>query len=132
MYDRLFYLHPQDALGVSFLSRTCIMSHYDQLKVYKLMNQSMHDYLIYIKSTRDCLANCGHPIEEMKQISIILNGVKGQYDNVVFVIHMSHNPYDIASNSFVLLGVEAWQSNLLFDPTLCAVNVMVKHVFLPH
>lgn len=57
-------------------------------------------------------------------ISIILNGVKGQYDNVVSVIHASRNPYDIASVSSVLLVVEASMRDQLFDPTMY-VNVVV-------
>lgn len=51
--------------------------------------------------------SCGHLIEEMQQISIILNGVKGQYDSIISVIHVSRNPYDIGSVNSVLLDAEA-------------------------
>lgn len=76
-----------------------IMHLYDHLKVQKLSDQSMRDYLTNIQSVCDILASCGHPIEEMQHMSIILNGAKGQYDNVIAVIHASRNPYDIASVS---------------------------------
>lgn len=69
----------------------------------------MSEYLKDIKTTCDSLASCGYPIEEMRQISIILNGVKGQFDNVVIVIHARCNPYDIAYVTSVLLDVEAQQ-----------------------
>lgn len=56
----------------------------------------MRDYLIEIQLVSDSLSGCGHPIEEMHQISIILDGVKGNYGNVVSIIHASRNPYDLA------------------------------------
>lgn len=41
--------------------------------------------------------------------------MKGQFDNVISVIHASSNPYDIAFVSLVLLDLEARQSKMLFD-----------------
>lgn len=67
----------------------------------------MHDYLTKIKLICDSLVCCDHPIEDMQHISIIVNGLKGQYDNVVYVIHASRNLYDLVSISYVLLDVEA-------------------------
>lgn len=61
----------------------------------------------------------------MQQISIILTGVKGQIDNKIAVIHISTNPYNIASVRSVLLNVEARQSDMLFDPVVAA-NVVVN------
>lgn len=46
-------------------SITCIMILHDQLKVCKLLNQTMRDYLTEIEHICDNLANCGHMIEEM-------------------------------------------------------------------
>lgn len=46
--------------------------------------------------------SCGEPIDEMHQISIILNGLIGQYGNVVAVIHVTRNPYYLTSVSLVL------------------------------
>lgn len=69
------------------------MNLYDCLKVRKLFNQSMSEYLTEIQLICNRLTGCGHPIEEMQQISIILNRVKGQYDNVVSVIHVNQNTY---------------------------------------
>lgn len=81
-----------------------------RLKVRRILHQSIRDFLTTILSARDSLANaiqCGHLIEQTQQISIILTGVKGQYDSIVFVIHAICNPYDIESVSLVLLGAKA-------------------------
>lgn len=91
-------------------SITRIIHLYDLLKPCKLVYQSMCDYLTEIQTTCDSLANYGHPIKEMQQISIILNGVKGQFDNIIVVIHVSRNPYDIALVSSVLSDVESRQT----------------------
>lgn len=72
------------------------------------------------------LARCGHPIEEILQISIALNNGKWQYDNVIVGIHDSRNPYDIVSVSSVSHDAEARQSDLLFDVNI-TVNVAVNH-----
>lgn len=61
----------------------------------------------------------------MHQISIILNEVKGQFDNVIVVIHASQNLYDIASMNSVLLDADVRQSDMLFDASLFA-NVDVN------
>lgn len=50
---------------------------------------SMRDYLTDIQTVCDSLATCGHPSEDMQQISIILNGIKGQYYSVVIVTQLS-------------------------------------------
>lgn len=102
------------------------MSLYDRLKVRKLPHQLMHDYLIEIQYTCDNLASYCHPIEEIQQISIILNGVKGQYDDVVVVIHASRNPYEIASVCSVLLYAETQRMDLLFDIPP-SINVVTKN-----
>lgn len=115
---------PHQNLSSSYT--TCIMSLYDRLKVRKLLNLSMRDYLIEIQLTCDSLASCGHPIEDMQQISIILNGVKWQYDSVVSVIHASKNPHDIASITSIILDVESKQRDMLFDTSLSATNAVVK------
>lgn len=81
------------------------MHLYDRLKVCRTLHQSMRDYFTTIQTACDSLANCGHPIEEMQLIYIFLNGVKGQYDNVVVVIHASQNPYDIVSVILAFLDV---------------------------
>lgn len=47
---------------------TQIMHLYDSLKVQKVMDQSMHDYLTNIQFVCGSLASCGHPIEEMQLI----------------------------------------------------------------
>lgn len=86
----------------------------------------MREYLTEIQLVCDSLAGCGHPIEEMQQISIILNGVKGQYDNVVSVIHASRNPYDLASITSVLLDAEARQKEISFDNCFPTAHVVVK------
>lgn len=78
-------------------SITRIMHMYGLLKTHKLVDQTMHDYLTDIQTTFDSLDNCGHPISEMQQISSVLNGVKGQFDNIIVVIYASINSYDIAS-----------------------------------
>lgn len=83
------------------------MDLYDRLKVRKLYNQSMTEYLIDIQLVYDNLAECEHLIEEMQQIFIILNGVKWQYDNVVSIIHASRNPSDLASISSILIDAES-------------------------
>lgn len=57
---------------------------------------------------------------------MILNGLKGQYDNVVVVIHVSRNLYDLASISSLLLDAEVRQRDSLFDTSLSAANVVVK------
>lgn len=72
----------------------------------------MREYLIEIQPSCDSLAGYVHPIELMQKISTIVNEVKGQYDNVVYVIHSSRNPYDLASISSVLLDVEARQKKV--------------------
>lgn len=105
---------------LSSSSTTIIMHLYDRLKDRKLVHQATHDYLTESQTTCDSLASFGYPIEAMHQISIILNGVKGQFDSVVAIIHASKNPYTIASVSFVLLDAEARQSDLLFDSTVSA------------
>lgn len=64
----------------------------------------------------------------MKHISIVLNGVKGQFDNMISVIHASRKPYDLASVSSVLLDAESRQTDLLLDANLTA-NVFVNHKF---
>lgn len=107
-------------------STSCKMNIHDRLKVRKLFNQSMREYLTNIQLICDIPAGCGLPIKEMQQTSIILNGVKVQYNNVVFVIHANWNPYDLASISSVFLYVEARQRELMFDNSLVAANVMVK------
>lgn len=84
----------------------------------------MREYLTEIKLVCDSLAGCGHPIEKMQQINIILNGVKGQFDNVISVIHVSRNP--IASISSVLLDDEAQQKEFSFDTSFPRINVAVK------
>lgn len=109
-------------------STTRLMNLYDRLNLRKLYNQFMREYLTDIQLVYDSLAGCGHPIEEMQHISIILNGVKGQFDNVVFVIHFSRNPYDLASINSVLLDVEARQKEIIFD-NISAANVVVKSSF---
>lgn len=86
----------------------------------------MREYLTDIQLICDSPARCGHPVEEMQQISIILNGVKGQYDRVVSVIHASRNPYDLASISSILLYAEARQNEMLRDSTISTTNVVVK------
>lgn len=58
-------------------STTHVMSLYECLKVHTLMTQSVCDCLVDLQSTCDNLASSGHHIDEMQQISIILNGVKG-------------------------------------------------------
>lgn len=40
------------------------------------MHKSMSVYVDDIQSTCDSLASCGHVIEHMQHVSIILNGVK--------------------------------------------------------
>lgn len=104
----------------SLSTTTWIMDMYDILKVIKLVQQSTREYLTEIQITCDSLASCEHPIKEIQQISIILNEVKGQFNNVIVVIHTSRNPYDIVSVSFVLLDIEARQSDLLFDNSVSA------------
>lgn len=54
----------------------------------------------------------------MQQLSILLNGVKGQLDNIVVVTHTSRKPYDIVSVCFVFLDVESKQRDFLFDVSL--------------
>lgn len=82
------------------------MHLYDHLKARKLIHQSMRDYLNYIQTTCDSLDLCGHPIQEMQWILIILNGVRGQFGNVISVIHDNRNLYDITYVSSVLLDAE--------------------------
>lgn len=84
----------------------------------------MRDYLTQIQTTCDSLDSCGHAIEEMQQIPIILNGVNGQFYIVVAVIHSSQNAYTIASVSSALLDDEARQYDLLVDSNVSA-NVAV-------
>lgn len=55
----------------------------------------------------------------MEHISIILSGVNGKYDNVVYVMHARQNTYDLASISSILLNVKARLRDQLFDPSLC-------------
>lgn len=83
-------------------SISCKMNIHDRLKVRKLFNQSMRDDLTNIQLICDIPAGCGLPIKEMQQTSIILNGVKVQYNNVVFVIHANWYPYDLASQGQAL------------------------------
>lgn len=78
----------------SSYSTTRVMSLFGILKPRKMITQPIRDYLADIQSTCDRLASCGQPIDEMQQITIILYGVKGQFDNVVLVIHASRNSYD--------------------------------------
>lgn len=73
----------------------------------------MRDYLTEMQLICDSLAGCDYPIEEMKQISIILDGVRAQYDNVASVIHANRNLYKPASISLVLLDAEARQDMYL-------------------
>lgn len=109
------------------------MNLYDRLKLCKLPHLFMRNYLTDIQSTSDSLVSCGHPIEEIQQISIILNGVKGQFDHIVVVIHTNQNPYDIYFICYVLLDTETRQRNLLFDvpPSINVVsnNVMDQSVY---
>lgn len=97
---------------------------YGRLKACKLVHQSMQDYLTEIQTTCDSLANSGHPISEMQQISIVLNGVKGQSDNIIDVIHTNRNPNDITSVSFVLLDARARQGDMIFDSSISAKVVV--------
>lgn len=90
------------------------MHLYDRLKSRKLIHESMHEDLNDIQTVCDILVSCEHPIEEMRHILIILNGVKDQFDNAIAVIHGSRNLYDIASVS-VLLDAKVRQSDVLFD-----------------
>lgn len=62
----------------------------------------------------------------MQQISIILNGVKGQFDSVVSVIHASRNHYDLTSIRSILLDVEVRQKEIIFDNNFLTANVVVK------
>lgn len=96
------------------------------LRFGRFLKQSMRDYLTIVKSSCDNLSSFRHPIEEMQQISIVLNRVKGQFDNVIYVIHASTNPYHMASVSSVLLYAKARQVDLLFDTNVTA-NVVVNH-----
>lgn len=66
----------------------------------------MRDYLTEIQHTCNSRASCGHPIEEMEHILIILKGVKGQYNAVVYFIHSDINLYDLAFVGSMLLDVE--------------------------
>lgn len=86
----------------------------------------MKEYFTKIQLVGDSLAGSGHPFEEMQQISIILNGVKGQFDNVASLIHARRNPYDLASIVSVLLNSEARQKEVRFDNRFPTVNVAVK------
>lgn len=61
-------------------------------------------------------------LRKMQQISIIINDVKGQFDNVIVVIYVSRNPYDIAYVNFVLLDAEEHQSDIFFDSANAVVN----------
>lgn len=61
----------------------------------------------------------------MQQISIVLNEVKGHFDNITVDIHASKNLYDIALVCYVLLDAEARQVDMLFDSSLSA-NVIVN------
>lgn len=88
----------------------------------------MREYLAEIQLICDSLAGCAHPIVEMQQISIILNGVKGQYDSIISVIHASRNPYHLAYISLVLLDVEARQKVIMFDNSISVANIVVKPV----
>lgn len=84
--------------------------------------------LTEIQTICDSLASCSPPIEQMQHIYIILNGVKGRFDNIIDVIHAIQYPYDIVSVSSVLLDAKAIQSDMLFDASL-SVNVALN--FLP-
>lgn len=85
----------------------------------------MFDSLTEIQTTYDSLASRGHPIEEMQHTSIILNGIKGQFDNVIVVIHARRKPYEIAPFNSVLLYTEYRQFDFLFD-TAISTNVVVN------
>lgn len=67
----------------------------------------------------------------MQQISIILNGIKRPFDSIILLIHVRRNPYDIAFVSYVLLDVEAQQSDLLFDSSVYA-NVAINQLSNPN
>lgn len=95
--------------------------HLYRLKAHKLVLETMHDYLTEIRTTCDSLANYGRPIEEMQQTSIIPNGLKGQYENVIVVIHASKNPSDNAFVSTVLFDVESRQSYMM-----CVIRVFLR------
>lgn len=97
-------------------STTRVMSLFGRLKARKLITGHVHDYPADIQSTCDSHASCGHPIDEMRQISIILDGVNGQFDNVVSIIHASRNPYDLAYVSSVLMDAETRNHDQLFHP----------------
>lgn len=86
----------------------------------------MRYYLTTIQPACDSLASCCHLIEEIQHISIVLSGVKGEYYNVIVVIHASKNPYYIAYVSSVLLDVESRQSDMLFDANI-TTNIVVNH-----
>lgn len=90
----------------------------------------MREYLTELQLIFDSSAGCGHPIEEMQWISIILNEVKEQYDNVVSIINASMNHYDLASISSTLLDAEARQKDLVFDNTISisVAKVAMKHI----
>lgn len=91
------------------------MNLYDILKVRKLFHQTTRDYHVEIQFTWYSLTSCGHRTKDMQHIYNILNGVKGQYDNVVSVIHASNNPYEIASVCFVLLDAKSRLRDQLFE-----------------
>lgn len=111
---------------LSSSSTTRIMHKYERLKARKLVHQPMRDYLTEIQTTCDSLASCGYPISQMQQISIIINIVKGQFDNIIVVIHATRNPYDVALVSSVLLDAEYRQVDLLFDNFIYANVVVVN------
>lgn len=87
----------------------------------------MGEYLTDIQITCNSLFSCGHPIEEMQKTSIILNGVKCQFDNVIVVIHAIRKPYVIAFVSSVLLDVESRQCDMVFD-AFCYYKCCYKSV----
>lgn len=102
------------------------MNLYDRLKVQKLFKQFMWGYITEIQLICDSLAGCGHFIEEMQHIYIILNGVKSQYINVVSIIHVSWNPYDLASIRSLLIDAKVREKEIIFDNSLSAPNMVIK------
>lgn len=62
----------------------------------------------------------------MQHISIVLNGVKRQFDNIIPVIHASRNSYDLVLVSSFLLNAKARQVDLLFVTNVID-NLVVNH-----
>lgn len=55
-----------------------------------------------------------------------MNGVKGQYNNIVVVIQASCNPYDLTSVNSLSLDVETRLRDQLFDHVLSANDMIHK------